>query len=57
MVMIQGEPVAVETVTISKSDPRVLEIDVTRAWAARLEAKTTAAGWSNDVDLSVYFKV
>lgn len=57
MVMIQGDPVPIETVAVSKSDPRVLEIDVTAAWAARTEAKKATAGWSNDVDLNIYFRV
>jgi len=51
MVTIQGKPIPPRTVSVSKADPRVLEIDVETAWSEMgLEA-----GWANEVEVKLYF--
>ena len=51
MVTIQGKPLPVETVEVSRDDEHVLEVDVERAWN-EMELKS---GWSNEVEVKLYF--
>ncbi|CAI4218647.1 unnamed protein product [Parascedosporium putredinis] len=48
---ISGRVIPPETVSISRHDPHVLEIDVEAAWKGVGEP----VGWSNDIDVRVYF--
>lgn len=52
MVMIMDEPVPMETVSISKDDDQVLEIDTVAAWAA---IPPGSRGWGNDVRIKILF--
>lgn len=52
MVMILDEPVPIETVSISKDNTRVLEIDTDAAWAAIPEG---SRGWGNDLHVKIIF--
>ncbi|KAF7562970.1 hypothetical protein G7046_g1137 [Stylonectria norvegica] len=51
IVTVQEKPIPRHTVAISKNDGHVLEIDIGKAWA-EMELH---AGWSNDVEVKVYF--
>ena len=53
MVTIQGQPIPPHTVTKSGEDQQVLEINVEAAW----EEMGLNAGWSNEVELKVYFDI
>ncbi|KAA8569968.1 hypothetical protein EYC84_002306 [Monilinia fructicola] len=50
LVTILGKVLPIHTVTISKTDPHVLEIDTLEAWK-ELEL---SAGWSNEVEVKIY---
>lgn len=50
MITIQNQPIPRETVSVSKDDEHVLEIDVERAW----EEMELQSGWSNEVEVKVY---
>ena len=50
---IQGQPIPPHTVTKSGEDQQVLEINVEAAW----EEMGLKAGWSNEVELKVYFDI
>jgi hypothetical protein len=50
LVTISEQAVPRETVSISKSDKHVLEIDVEAAW----EALGLRPGWSNEVEVKVF---
>ncbi|KAH7320163.1 raffinose synthase Sip1 [Stachybotrys elegans] len=51
MITIQGKPIPVETVAMSKDDEHVLEIDIERAW----KEMGLSSGWSNEVEVMTYF--
>ncbi|KAI0171635.1 raffinose synthase Sip1 [Pestalotiopsis sp. NC0098] len=53
MVSIQGQAIPPDTVSIDESDPHVFLIDVEAAWK-ELGLK---AGWSNEVEVKVYFAI
>ncbi|KAF4972632.1 hypothetical protein FZEAL_9557 [Fusarium zealandicum] len=53
LVTIQEKVVPMHTVTISKADEHVLEIDIGRAW----EELGLESRWSNDVEVKVYFSI
>lgn len=50
MVTIQGNPIPRHTVSVSKDDKHVLEVDVERAWKER----ELSSGWSNEVEVKIY---
>ncbi|RAL62192.1 hypothetical protein DID88_002676 [Monilinia fructigena] len=50
LVTILGKVLPIHTVTSSKTDPHVLEIDTLEAWK-ELEL---SAGWSNEVEVKIY---
>ncbi|KAK0113570.1 hypothetical protein ONS95_013820 [Cadophora gregata] len=50
MITIQGKVLPVHTVTISKVDDHVLEVDVETAW----KELDLEAGWSNEVQVKIY---
>ncbi|KAI9640029.1 hypothetical protein NHQ30_011591 [Ciborinia camelliae] len=50
LVTIFGKVLPIHTVTISKTDPHVLEIDILGAWK-ELEL---SSGWSNEVEVKIY---
>ncbi|KAM0564587.1 hypothetical protein ACHAPJ_000802 [Fusarium lateritium] len=53
LITIQEKVIPLQTVTISKADNHVLEIDIGKAWKELdLESR-----WSNDVEVKVYFSV
>jgi len=45
-----GKVLPIHTVSVSKADPHVLEVDLEKAWK-ELELD---AGWSNEVEVKVY---
>jgi hypothetical protein len=50
MITILGKVIPVHTITVSKSDEHVLEIDIEKAWKElQLES-----GWSNEVEVKIY---
>ncbi|KAL1843495.1 hypothetical protein VTJ49DRAFT_1366 [Mycothermus thermophilus] len=51
MVTILGQPVPPNTVSISKQDGHVLEVDVEAAW----DEMGLNSGWANEVQVKVYF--
>lgn len=51
MITILGSPIAFETVAISEVDNHILEIDIAKAW----KLGNLNAGWSNEVEVKVYF--
>jgi hypothetical protein len=51
MITIQGQPIPRETVSVSAQDKRTLEVDVETAWK-KMDLKS---GWSNEVEVKVYF--
>jgi hypothetical protein len=53
MVTIQGQAIPRHTVSMDKADEHVLRIDVEAAWK-ELELD---AGWSNEVEVKVYFAI
>lgn len=53
MATIQGQPIPPHTVAKSGEDQQVLEIDLEAAW----EEMGLEAGWSNEVELKVYFDI
>lgn len=53
MVTIQGQAVPPHTVSIDKADEHVVRIDIETAWK-ELGLK---AGWSNEVEVKVYFAI
>jgi hypothetical protein len=53
MVTIQGQAVPPHTVSIDKADEHVVRIDIETAWN-ELGLK---AGWSNEVEVKVYFAI
>jgi hypothetical protein len=53
MVTIQGRPVPACTVSISKSDACVLEVDVDAAW----KEMELQPGWSNEVEVKLYYNI
>jgi hypothetical protein len=50
IITIQGKVLPVTTVTVSKVDGHVLEIDVETAW----KEMDLEAGWSNEVEVRIY---
>lgn len=52
MITIQGQPIPVETVRKSEVNECVLEVDAERAWK-EMDLKS---GWSNEVQIKVFFK-
>ena len=50
MITILGKPVPVTTVSVSKADKHVLEVDIEAAW----KEMGLRAGWSNEVEVRVY---
>ncbi|KAL2180522.1 glycoside hydrolase family 36 protein [Thermothelomyces heterothallicus CBS 202.75] len=51
MVTIRGQPIPPHTVSVSRQDERVLEVDIETAWTEMgLES-----GWANEVQVKVYF--
>lgn len=50
MITILGKVIPVHTITVSKADEHVLEIDVEKAWK-ELELES---GWSNEVEVKIY---
>ena len=50
---IQEEVIPPHTVSISKADPRVLQIDVEAAWN---EMKLDI-GWGNELEIKVFFSI
>lgn len=50
---IHGQVIPPHTVSVSKASAEVLEVDVAKAWE---ELKSTP-GWSNEVELKLYFKI
>jgi hypothetical protein len=50
MVLILGQPIPPETVSISKTDPHVLEVDIESAWK-----KMGLKGYANEVEVKLYF--
>lgn len=53
MITILGEPVPLHTVSINKSDNHVVNIDIAAAW----EEMELQPGWSNEVEVKVYFDI
>jgi hypothetical protein len=53
MVTIQGFPIPPHTVTICKDDSHVVEIDTEAAW----KEMKLQPGWSNEVEVKVYFSI
>jgi hypothetical protein len=51
MVTIQGKPIPPKTVSVSKDDPHVVEVDIESAW----NEMGLAAGWANEVEVKLYF--
>lgn len=51
MVTIQGQPLPPHTVGVNKLDGHILEIDLETAW----KEMGLEAGWSNEVEVKVYF--
>lgn len=51
MVTIQGQPIPPKTVSISKADSHVLEMDVETAW----KEMGLESGWANEVEVKLYF--
>ena len=52
MVQVMGSPVPACTVTKSKTDPRVLEVDVETAW----REMGLKAQWNNEVAVELYLR-
>lgn len=50
LVTIQGKVIPEHTVSVSKSDPKVLEIDLATAW----EEMGLESGWSNEVGVKIF---
>lgn len=53
MVTIQGQAIPPSTVSISKADKHVLEVDVEAAW----KELALKASWSNEVEVKAYFTI
>lgn len=51
MVTILGEPIPFHTVTVSRQDEHVLEVDIETAW----NEMGLKSGWANEVQVKVYF--
>ena len=51
LVIVQGQVIPPHTVSVSKRDPHVVEVDVERAW----DEMKLQPGWSNEVVVKVYF--
>ena len=51
MVTIRDQPIPPHTVSVSTSDSHVLEVDIGKAW----EEMGLKSGWSNDIEVKVYF--
>jgi hypothetical protein len=51
MVTIQGEAIPSHTVSVSKTDNRVLELDIDTAW----KEMGLVGGWANEVEIKMYF--
>lgn len=51
MVTIQGKPIPPRTVSVSKADPHVVEVDIESAW----NEMGLEAGWANEVEVKLYF--
>lgn len=50
---IQGQVIPPHTVSVDKADEHVLRIDVEAAW----KEMQLDAGWSNEVEVKVYFTI
>jgi hypothetical protein len=50
MITILNKVIPLHTVSVSKSDPKVLEIDVEAAW----KEMNLDSGWSNEVEVKIY---
>lgn len=53
MVTIQGQAIPPHTVSVSRSDKFVVEIDVETAW----KEMSLESGWSNEVEVKLYFNM
>lgn len=53
MVTIQGQPIPPHTVSIDEADSRVFKVDVEAAW----NEMGLESGWSNEVQVKVYFQL
>ncbi len=53
LVTIQGATIPPHTVSVSKQDSHVLEIDTEAAW----NEMQLRPGWSNEVEVKVYFSI
>jgi hypothetical protein len=51
MVTIQGQPIPPKTVSVSKANPYVVEVDVETAW----NEMGLESGWANEVEVKLYF--
>ncbi len=51
MVTIQGEAIPSHAVSVSKTDRRVLELDIETAW----NDMGLVGGWANEVEIKIYF--
>lgn len=51
MVTIQGQPIPPHTVSVSKADGHVLEVDLETAW----KEMDLDSGWANEVEVKIYF--
>lgn len=53
MVTIQGRPIPPKTVSISKADRHVVEVDIEAAW----NEMGLEAGWANEVEVKFYVTI
>ncbi|KKA26216.1 hypothetical protein TD95_000094 [Thielaviopsis punctulata] len=51
MVTIMGQVIPTHTVSVSKVDPHIVEIDIEMAWK-EMELRS---GWANEVEVKIYF--
>lgn len=51
MVTIQGEAIPPHTVSINKTESRLLAVDIETAW----NEMGLDSGWSNEVQVKIYF--
>jgi hypothetical protein len=51
MATIQGQVIPPHTVTVDDTDGRILKVDVETAW----NEMGLESGWSNEVEVKVYF--
>ena len=51
MATIQGQPIPPHTVSVSRADGRILEVDIETAW----NEMGLESGWANEVEVKIYF--